>query len=31
METRLGRIVDAIPDLLWTALPDRQIDARDLA
>jgi hypothetical protein len=31
METGLGRIVDAISGLVWSALPDRQIDVRDLA
>ena len=26
METELGRIVDALPGLVWTALPDGQAD-----
>jgi hypothetical protein len=30
METERGRIVDAIPGLVGTALPDGQIDVRDL-
>jgi PAS domain-containing protein len=26
METELSRVIDALPGLLWTALPDGQID-----
>jgi hypothetical protein len=30
METECGRIVDAIPGLVWTELPDGQVDVSDL-